>query len=731
MALETTVLSKNPWRVSLNIEGTHPIMVKVKLKDLLYEESTPAYRASTGNFYRLEHDVFVHYSPIYLSTGTVDTESGKVGTTYEYWKRYGMDFAPVQYDKRAKHRFIPNPNYRANYFESKNLNGYYEFDANSALYPSSLEQTFETLTGGIIPWHDPNAIGASDYPFQPLISVGLAGSVAGSSALLIKDPDPVFNATLTTRDGFKGYTSVALNPQNRATWILVQYITGKTPTELTNPITGDIETLKEFYSIGSNPALATAEVWLRCSWFGDYIATEEFGQDLNKKADVIHRNLIISANGDFNRYDELANGLALQSNTPDDVAATKSEVSRPYIPITTPAMDILSPRVLAGYETASIEDALRAAILASSGVDSTIGSIKTEPVNRAEAAIEHTGSTRQNMESLVPPGFFDPESRKLPTEYDHKPILISKYGGGTFDGRVMSPAIDELWVYIKRLVEGRAQDTTPDTSDNGAALSASVQRVIPKDTRIPAMTNFSFKFEDESTKVGSPINHTLISDQSGNAVKLRTTEFVNSPEGIKYSLFGNTLRLNTELITYNAARTIKNFLPWETVSPSETKTVTDGVLITTGDWAPRTNPLSLREVESRIGNLKYNIIANFRFLKENFAVTGPLGKTENKGDLSKEAAGSLYQFHRDYNQDVANPNTQFNPDSALPEANAYTPTGETTGKGNNGTGGHYGSAPELPSSSKDISAPDVYLGADGRWHYLFDHVRIPLLTEEY
>lgn len=156
-------------------------------------------------------------------------------------------------------------------------------------------------------------------------------------------------------------------------------------------------------------------------------------------------------------------------------------------------------------------------------------------------------------------------------------------------------------------------------------------------------------------------------------------------------------------------------------------------MILTGDWSPRKNPLSLRELESRVMNAKYNIIANFRFLKENFAITGGLGKRMNTGDLTKAAGGSLYQMHRDYNMKIDDPNTVYNPDGVLPEGKAVSPVGETFGIGlkKETDTDYYGASAELPDANGDFGSADVYMAADGTWRYLFDHVRLPILDETY
>jgi hypothetical protein len=43
----------------------------------------------------------------------------------------------------------------------------------------------------------------------------------------------------------------------------------------------------------------------------------------------------------------------------------------------------------------------------------------------------------------------------------------------------------------------------------------------------------------------------------------------------------------------------------------------------------------------------------------------------------------------------------------------------------------YGVTNVLPEKANDYSSADVYLAADGNWRYIFDHVRLPILKEEF
>ena len=147
-----------------------------------------------------------------------------------------------------------------------------------------------------------------------------------------------------------------------------------------------------------------------------------------------------------------------------------------------------------------------------------------------------------------------------------------------------------------------------------------------------------------------------------------------------------------------------------------------------------------------MGN-KYNMITQARFVKENFAVTGGLGKINglDAENMSNFTSGSLYQMHKNYNFDVANPNTFYN--------NGGTDTGFTDGNAIVGakaviddvdwrnatqkSEGHiryvenYGTSNSLSADPEQYSSSDVYLSAYGDWRYVSDHNRIPILRGEW
>ena len=127
---------------------------------------------------------------------------------------------------------------------------------------------------------------------------------------------------------------------------------------------------------------------------------------------------------------------------------------------------------------------------------------------------------------------------------------------------------------------------------------------------------------------------------------------------------------------------------------------------------------------------------------ETFGVTGQFGKVVK--DTYNSAAGSLYQFHKDYNFHVDTPNTWFNQNGdGTPEKGTSivlddptkTPVGLENLVGKNISvkkfAANYGKNENFVEDPEKVSASDVYLAADGTWRYVFDQVRVPVLKSRF
>ena len=121
---------------------------------------------------------------------------------------------------------------------------------------------------------------------------------------------------------------------------------------------------------------------------------------------------------------------------------------------------------------------------------------------------------------------------------------------------------------------------------------------------------------------------------------------------------------------------------------------------------------------------RYNIMKTNLFLKENFAVTGGLGRKARSDSAQDKAAGSLYQLHKDYNYDIDDPNTVL--DTTINEFNPTNPKPNAVLQTDNE--GDYGSSEELKDSSREFSSAETYLAGDGTWRSIREHSRAVVLT---
>ena len=222
------------------------------------------------------------------------------------------------------------------------------------------------------------------------------------------------------------------------------------------------------------------------------------------------------------------------------------------------------------------------------------------------------------------------------------PVLLHKKGNIMIDGRLLSVTTDELWTAIKKIIVGRRPDTddsSVNVVDEGIPFNSDVLKENDKDTRLVEITNNEFKFlyeKDETHKKGDPIR-VAIAPNSENRESLIVEMFVNNNDTIKYTIYEAIHRLDKSVVKWDKSaqtiddktRSVKQFTPWKINSRDsvESDKVLENNIETGEEWAPRKIPLSLRELEAGVLQNKFNIISLARYLKENFMVSGQLGRT--------------------------------------------------------------------------------------------------------
>lgn len=484
-------------------------------------------------------------------------------------------------------------------------------------------------------------------------------------------------------------------------------------------------------------------LWVKAPTAADYIKPKDYNQDLNQTADVIHNNLLISNRDDndhihnFNRFDEY-----LKDSDEGQLEAS----TRPYTPKITPIKDFLSDNFYVDKITGDIEDvykdSVKSFINTSRSDDSNIGSVLTH-------------------KDLSPSTYYDPLKKddNLLDLFDRsetykKPTIIGKYGNIFTDGRIISPTIDELWYTIKKLISGYSTDKKND----GSTKSSIITGTCTEDTSLTEVVANKYSFipitaVDDNSVDGDPLDW----QEDENHI-LKVSEWVSQPESFSHSIYCNLTTISGIINThykYNykdddrliSSTGINN----EIASSTSTSSKADGI------YGPRSKaPYSLRELEALIKGNRFNIENNFEFNSKTYAITGKFGiirRDDNNKNLIT-AAGSLYQMHREYNANIAEPNTYFKLDGDGTNNSGMDATfgdlqnndsenklyllDENNKKTNKQKlskmpllAKNYGKSESLTAEQGSYSGSDVYMAADGTWRYKAEHMRLPILREAY
>ena len=451
MAEEVLELQRKPWKVWMS-SAPQPTAVLTTAYDLLKQGGS-----------KLDHNLVILNENVY----TVSRFNG----TFEQFYRYALDISPATFDKRAKTRvekidLREDLKITASFTASDSEIDFYVQDKDAALYPTDLKTSFAVNST----WKDyfrPSSTLANNelgvfYRTDEMFTASVdTDANPSTSDIYVRDTDEVFTATMVFEDGKKAYTSVGVN---RTTKIL-KLILGA--VLFNSNKSSNLSSLKEYFSkvveddkgkreelfnalinakIGDKPLLSYIYLWVKAPFCADYIDPEDFNQDLNQDADVIHRNLLLANNynsvrNNFNRYNE---DVDYEGKASDDML---EKMSRPYCPMTSPMKDILSEKLmlLSGVSGDTIRDKAQKLLEDSLKDDSIIGSVLVTP----------KGTNVTDVARFTPFTFYDPESREEVDYYNDLgklPTLIGRDGNLTTDGRIMSPTIDELWYIIYKTI---------------------------------------------------------------------------------------------------------------------------------------------------------------------------------------------------------------------------------------------------------------------------------------
>ena len=759
MAEEGLELQRKPWKVWMS-SAPQPTAVLTTAYDLLKQGGS-----------KLDHNIVILNENIYAQS--------RFNGNFEQFYRYALDISPATFDKRAKTRvekidLREDLKINASFTASDSEIDFYVQDKDAALYPTDIKTVFAVNST----WKDyfrpsstlaNNGLGVyyrTDEMFTASVDTDASPS---TSDIYVRDTDEVFTATMVFEDGKKAYTSVGVN---RTTKIL-KLILGA--VLFNSNKSSNLSSLKEYFSkvveedkgtrevlfnalinakIGDKPLLSYIYLWVKAPFCADYIDPEDFNQDLNQDADVIHRNLLLANNynsvrNNFNRYNE---DVDYEGKASDDML---EKMSRPYCPMTSPMKDILSEKLmlLSGVSGDTIRDKAQKLLEDSLKDDSIIGSVLVSP----------KGKDIANVARFTPFTFYDPESREEVDYYNDLgklPTLIGRDGNLTTDGRIMSPTIDELWYIIYKTILGHSNE-----SSNVISLPKSNNYGSGDTSLFEATKEYNWTDDEAGNIKGSPLSFLFKTNDKGEVNGIDVDEWVANPDEHFINVHTQIQRISTDITTFfdeqnpdiKYSRDI--FHTGDDIALGDAQTHTKDEITAKGrEYGPRNVPLSLRELEAAIMGIKYNVDNNFIFDSKTYAVTGKFGKVEKDKEGVIVAGGSLYQMHRDYNANVTSPNTVFKMGADNNGDNGRDATfGDLNNQKEHHTNGttvylldkknkrtnvektsgmpllveNYGKSVTLAREQGEYTGSDVYMAADGTWRYKAEHMRTPILRSRY
>ena len=418
-----------------------------------------------------------------------------------------------------------------------------------------------------------------------------------------------------------------------------------------------------------------------CAFYADIIDYKDFNQELAPTSDVVHKNLILSStNGKF-EFDEFSD---------DNIDSAIKNAH--YIPTTTPLVDHYSKILFknnGNLTEKSYAKYVKDEIFEESN-RKLLGGLFTVPFEDGDSDNGKT-FTSVILDETKPPVYYDPDSRHGIDSYkDDAPIVVPKDGNLLVDGRIFSTTIDEIWEAIKRIEFGRKPDKEPDgtmskSDEIGYPYASNEKYKTDFDTR-----PFNAKKYELDGYVGDPLQ--IEYDQSASPISFEIKSFVNDPDSIYYNVINEIKSLLKKDFNFNKdeLKDLDKILEKvENVSMS----------------MPSDKAYSLRELESLLRGLQFNLAYIVNYAEKYFVRIGSIGKILNAGKPF-ETAGTLNRLHREY--DGTN-NTSYQGSASL------TPiTKERFGK-----------------DQDDVPSYSVFLSAAGTWQSVSQCMRLRIVDEEF
>ena len=310
-----------------------------------------------------------------------------------------------------------------------------------------------------------------------------------------------------------------------------------------------------------------------------------------------------------------------------------------------------------------------------------------------------------NGVNTYPQGVANPD---IPAHVSAGFSQLPAIGNIVTQGQLVSPTIDEIRHFIKRLSSGRQSDTSGDYGPFSRPLSTSQERTSEADTSPVPETIYQL----ENGKEGNPL------DFKGDA-------FINDPTYHLLQTLPSILEVYGRII-----EDMDRHLPLQDGvlgDLSNAERLVNKATQSGTSWGPRSAPWSNREIEAAIQGLRFSIehVANA-------LASDKVGTGNTKG--YRGTSGTLHQLHRDYTpnlDDIANTkNTTWvdSKDSTTKEEFDFERSEAEQGV-------RFGD--HLPQSDDDFFNPSrdqtpegVFLASDSTWSNREGWVRLPAIWEE-
>jgi hypothetical protein len=726
--MANTIKLNRAWKQTLTKDKYVPYAMQVSLFDLLFyydankelnvrflENASSASYRSMG--YELPHSTIVFDSMLYRDTNEKTREIDKYESTFEDFVKSGFDIALPKIDYRSKPLFLNQKNIadivpgattnqintmidqikvadldHNDYFYKLGVKGIKIWDSDAIIKPID---SYDFYSNSILTKHITFAENTwEDYPAPWTVALedDYVKEYPVNSSIILCNKDVVFEERfLKDEPHLAAYNGICLNYKDLNVWKnFYRYFNTKdnAKPETINDIMPVFFALNNTKVTNIDPIflylIQHCYLFIKCSFFADYIDYRDFNQSLNQKSKIIFNNLMLTNIGDYKRYEEY------YTNDISGLQTTDKELNtQPYFPVTTPSID----NILNKYvdTTSGLLLGIQQLIDYSSDPDSKIGIFPISPFEKEQTITE---------ESILPNPliWFDPESRKEPVDYSAYPIVYQKDGNAIIDGRIISPTIDELWQMIKELAGGRKADTAQIEEDAAGYPVGAGEKRTTFDTRptIPEHKFMDYSAIDKGqTKYGDPVY--IKYDFSKEDPHFEVQKWINNPSRIQYSIINELKKVNDAIVNYGDLNFIQQSIA-NLPSPSE--------------YAPTMTVPTLRELEALLKGLRWNFSHYIQFMQYNGVYIGPLGRnnTDIDGQTSgwNNGGGSVYQLHKDYNTKVSGalgrPNTVYDARKTLNPSDATI------------IGAGLGSINSFGKNQDEVPSWSVYLAADGEWH---------------